>query len=409
VRVEFLPEGSAEHPALLYGLKLKKNRQAAVLYFSADADFRRWKQFLGPRAILGDFFGRFRLLQQIGKGSFAQVDAAQQVFLVEDAATGERFAAKRFDSFAVASQKKGRQSLLNEVSLTRQLDHENLVKLHQVQETGDCVYLVLELCEGPTLHSFLKQHRSSLAMEDFKRIIQSVLAALAYLSSQDVIHRDLKPENLLFKHRDKPVAENTLKLIDFGLATRCHESEYLFKRCGTPGYASPEVINARSSDKASFTPKCDVFSAGILLYELYALTHQTRRPVAFPREERHVSPRREQALPHRPAAPRHGSRPRPRYSPLTSHRPARPHARPRPGQQALCRRLPAAPLPAAQARQAGRRKASCPPAVADAYAGLSAALQNRRLPGHAADEQAQVFVAAADPARSTASGPSRAW
>ena len=105
-------------------------------------------------------------------------------------------------------------------------------------------------------------------MEDFKQIVRSVLSALNRLCSQDIIHRDLKPENLLFKSRSKPIAENTLKLIDFGLATRCHESEYLFKRCGTPGYASPEVINAKSGEKVLFTPKCDIFSAGILLYEL---------------------------------------------------------------------------------------------------------------------------------------------
>lgn len=270
VRVEHLQEGSSEHPALLYGLRLMKNKQAAELYLSAEKDFRSLKQVLAAQCIQTDFDSRFRVLQQVGKGSFAQVGPAQQVFLVEDVHSGERFAAKRFHAVALSAQKKGRQSLLNELGLMHQLDHEHIVRFHQVQEAGGFVYLVLEHLEGPTLYSFLKQCRGSLEMEDFKHIIRAVLAALSRLSSLNIIHRDLKPENLLFKFRDKPVSENTLKLIDFGLATRCDEPEYLFRRCGTPGYASPEVINARSGDKVAFSPKCDVFSAGILLYELYA-------------------------------------------------------------------------------------------------------------------------------------------
>lgn len=61
------------------------------------------------------------------------------------------------------------------------------------------------------------------------------------------MHRDLKPENIIFKEKDK--LENcTLKLVDFGLATYCDIPEYLFKRCGTPGYVAPEIINASSND-----------------------------------------------------------------------------------------------------------------------------------------------------------------
>lgn len=270
VRVEFLQEGSTEHPSLVYGIKLMKNKQSTVLYLSTEPEFRRWKQFLAVNCIQTDFNRKYRVLQQIGKGSFAQVRSSEQAFLIEEVVSGERFAAKRFNALVVSTQKKGRESLLNEISLMKQLEHEdeNIVKFYQVQESDGFVYLILEYLEGMTLYSFVKQNSSSLVMEDFKQIVRSVLSALNRLCSQDIIHRDLKPENLLFKSRSKPIAENTLKLIDFGLATRCHESEYLFKRCGTPGYASPEVINAKSGEKVLFTPKCDIFSAGILLYEL---------------------------------------------------------------------------------------------------------------------------------------------
>ena len=81
------------------------------------------------------------------------------------------------------------------------------------------------------------------------------------------MHRDLKPENMILK--DKGELQNaTLKLVDFGLATQCDVPEYLFKRCGTPGYVAPEIINAPSNENIHYSPKCDVFSAGIIFFIL---------------------------------------------------------------------------------------------------------------------------------------------
>jgi calcium-dependent protein kinase len=62
--------------------------------------------------------------------------------------------------------------------------------------------------------------------------------------------------------------ENVLKIVDFGLATQWDIPEYLFKRCGTPGFVAPEVMNAASTGKVNYTPKCDVFSAGVIFYLL---------------------------------------------------------------------------------------------------------------------------------------------
>lgn len=62
------------------------------------------------------------------------------------------------------------------------------------------------------------------------------------------------------------IEENTLKLVDFGLATYADEAEYLFKRCGTPGYVAPEVVNAASDENIHYSTKCDVFSAGVIFY-----------------------------------------------------------------------------------------------------------------------------------------------
>lgn len=97
--------------------------------------------------------------------------------------------------------------------------------------------------------------------------MKCIVEALAYMNDKNIMHRDLKPDNMILKYKDK--LENcTLKLVDFGLATVYDIPEYLFKRCGTPGFVAPEVINAPSKTNIHYTPKCDVFSAGVIFYIL---------------------------------------------------------------------------------------------------------------------------------------------
>lgn len=82
------------------------------------------------------------------------------------------------------------------------------------------------------------------------------------------MHRDLKPENMILKDLSD-LEENQLKIVDFGLSSYCDVSEYLFKRCGTPGYVAPEIINSNSKENTKFTTKVDIFSAGIIFYILF--------------------------------------------------------------------------------------------------------------------------------------------
>jgi serine/threonine protein kinase len=80
------------------------------------------------------------------------------------------------------------------------------------------------------------------------------------------MHRDLKPDNIILKKKNVPIKENILKLVDFGLATYQDVDEYLFKRCGTPGFVAPEVINAKRGANVHYSTKCDVFSVGIIFF-----------------------------------------------------------------------------------------------------------------------------------------------
>lgn len=89
-------------------------------------------------------------------------------------------------------------------------------------------------------------------------ILKCILTALEVLHSNLIVHRDLKPENLIF--RDENL--NSLVIIDFGLSTTCDDG-LLYKRCGSPGYVAPEILN-----NLGYGCKADIFSVGIIMYIL---------------------------------------------------------------------------------------------------------------------------------------------
>ncbi len=83
------------------------------------------------------------------------------------------------------------------------------------------------------------------------------------MHSKHIMHRDLKPENLIFRAE----ASWQCVIADFGLAEFADAEEYLFVRCGTPGYVAPEVINIKDM-KTKYDPICDMFSLGLIFHIL---------------------------------------------------------------------------------------------------------------------------------------------
>jgi len=151
--------------------------------------------------------------------------------------------------------------MLNEIDIMRALDHENVIKLYEVYETEKSIYLVLELLQGRSLQEILKKGGFKDNEPRMMNVISSILEALAYLASKGVMHRDLKPDNILLDKTDK------IKIVDFGLATFIDVPEYIFKKCGTPGYIAPEVFKYDPKNpQTNYDDHSDVFSTGCILY-----------------------------------------------------------------------------------------------------------------------------------------------
>lgn len=153
---------------------------------------------------------------------------------------------------------------LQEAKVIALSNHPNIVKLYGQGEWEKGLYIAMELIRGVSLRQFIMQH--SLSMRRALEIILQVAYALMHLHSHGVIHRDLKPENILITE------EGEIKVIDFGIAALHSKVQAetekkvadLSRFLGTPNYMSPE----QKQDPSSVTFAADIYSLGIILYEL---------------------------------------------------------------------------------------------------------------------------------------------
>lgn len=145
----------------------------------------------------------------------------------------------------------------------RSISHTNLIALEEVHETDNSIYMVLELLEGGNLVDYLKQH-GRFNEKEAAIFLRAILRGISHMHSKNIMHRDLKPENILF--RNNYLIEDNICIVDFGLSTHV-DDEYLFVRCGTPGFVAPEVINLKDLTK-KYDKVCDIFSVGIIFHIL---------------------------------------------------------------------------------------------------------------------------------------------
>mmetsp|Transcript_49773 Transcript_49773/g.131972 ORF Transcript_49773/g.131972 Transcript_49773/m.131972 type:complete len:529 (-) Transcript_49773:213-1799(-) len=153
--------------------------------------------------------------------------------------------------------KEATEDLKREVEIYLTLDHPRIARLECVYETRALVHVVMEYLDGGDLCDKLcEQHLFDEGAA--ARAMRQILQAIGYLHSRKVVHRDVKPENVVCVNDDA----TDLKLVDFGYSCRWEGTEPLERRCGTVGYVALEVY------ERSYTPKVDLWSAGVIAYVL---------------------------------------------------------------------------------------------------------------------------------------------
>lgn len=207
-------------------------------------------EFANDNSIVMD--QNYQILGTIGSGSFGTVLHAIET------STNRECAVKVIN-------KNGKktatiQRMKQEISILKQLHHQNIVEFFGYTETNSNLYIVMEFLQFGTLKSWLALHKENITEEEASTIMRQILSAVQYLHSHEICHRDIKPENIMLsKNNDL----SSLKLIDFGLSAARFDSYDESEYCGTLLYMAPEQIENKIYSKS-----IDIWSIGIILYML---------------------------------------------------------------------------------------------------------------------------------------------
>ena len=202
------------------------------------------------------FIDKYTPIKLIGQGHFGLV------LSVIEKQNNKKMAVK-----IIKKKKFSDEFYLSETHLLNKLNHERIIKLYDVVDTENYLFIFTELCLGGSLKDYIisKYNNSNnnyfIRDSESSAIIRNVMQGVEYLANNGIIHRDLKPENIMFRKENDI---NSLVLCDFGLAKENNNGNTLIEdKCGTLIFMAPEVIMNRPYDSL-----VDIWSIGIIMYIL---------------------------------------------------------------------------------------------------------------------------------------------
>jgi len=235
-------------------------------------------------SVIGAQLGKYEIQGEIGRGGAGVVYRGYHPDLNRDVAI--KVLAPHLVERRVVVERFRR-----EARLAAQLDHPNIVTIHDVGVDGDWHYIVMQYLEGQTLTEIIRQ-RGSLPLEKVIPILQSLAQALDYAHSRELVHRDIKPANIIMS------PSGHVTVTDFGIAKAAFETRLTVTgtMVGTPDYMSPEQVEGLAVDGRS-----DQYSLGIMAYEmlsgqlpfeatgpgnmLYKIVHEKTPPIGLLRSD----------------------------------------------------------------------------------------------------------------------------
>ncbi|EEH16396.2 CAMK/CAMKL/GIN4 protein kinase [Paracoccidioides brasiliensis Pb03] len=238
------------------------NRNSAISTTSTASGRSKRKTHIGP----------WQLGRTLGKGATGRVRLAKHALTGQTAAIKivSKKSAAMAQSQSIAAMDKNIElttcvpggrvipcGIEREVVIMKLIEHPNIINLYDVWENRGELYLVLEYVEGGELFDYVSE-RGPLPEIEAVRLFRQIIAALSYCHRFNICHRDLKPENILLD------TKCNIKLADFGMAALQPAGHWLNTSCGSPHYASPEIIYGHRylGDKA------DIWSCGIILFAM---------------------------------------------------------------------------------------------------------------------------------------------
>ncbi|MCK6538589.1 MAG: protein kinase [Anaerolineales bacterium] len=201
----------------------------------------------------GQMLGPYRIINQIGQGGMATVYKAYQ-------ASMDRNVAIKVLPGQLAESREFTQRFQQEAHIIAKLEHPHILPVFDYGESEGVTYLVMRYLDAGTLRDKMENGRP-LPLDEIDRLFTQLADALGYAHSFGIVHRDLKPSNALID------AQGNLFLTDFGIAKMLESASPRLTQTdaimGTPAYISPEQAQAAKVDQRS-----DIYSLGIILYEM---------------------------------------------------------------------------------------------------------------------------------------------
>ena len=194
---------------------------------------------------------RYQIIKSIGEGGMANVYLAKDTIL-------DRNVAVKVLRGDLADDEKFVRRFQREALSASKLNHPNIVEMYDVGEDNGSYYIVMEYVQGKTLKSLVKK-RGALTLPEVIDIMTQLCSAIICAHDSYIIHRDIKPQNVMI------LDDGRVKIMDFGIAMALNSNELTQTNSvmGSVHYLPPEQANGSGS-----TIKSDIYSLGILMYEL---------------------------------------------------------------------------------------------------------------------------------------------